>query len=190
MENKRFNSKEEINEYIKNNSTSFKEFEKRLDYSILGKNKKKKHNPFSLKKLAYALASLVLVIGLCIGGYFAHSRSNDSKCPYELGTYIYYSQEGDIEGLDFSDKSYIIITDKELSGPGTFVLQDKDWTVYGQFYECEFENVNLKNKGNNVFSNNIFLIEIETWKLNGNNQIIININQNSNKILIYFQIEY
>ena len=155
MTDNKFKSKQELDEYIKNNSTSFEEFEKRLDYSLFEKRSKKnkKHKGFSLKKLGYAIVSFVVVIGIGLGLFKLSTINTKTKCPYELGTYNYYSQEGNIDGLDFSEKSYIVLTDQELSGPGTFVLQNKDWVVYGQFYECGFESENIirLNKNNSNF---------------------------------------
>ena len=193
MTDNKFKSKQELNDYIKNNSTSFEEFEKRLDYSKFDKfvNKTKKQKGFSWKKLGYALASLMLMISLGLGLYEIFHIKDVEKCPYELGTYTYYSQEGDIEGLDFSEESYVILTDQELSGPGTFVLQDKDWVVYGQFYECEFENKEIyaleefKNKYN--CDNSTF--EIQYNESNNNNYLFINLSENNKYLIINFYIQ-
>ena len=66
MTDNKFKSKQELDEYIKNNSTSFEEFEKKLDYSLFEKRSKKnkKHKGFSLKKLGYAIVSFVMVVAL------------------------------------------------------------------------------------------------------------------------------
>ena len=161
MTDNKFKSKQELDEYIKNNSTSFEEFEKRLDYSLFEKRSKKnkKHKGFSLKKLGYAIVSFVMVICVTIVGYFIHSHFKINKCPYELGTYTFYSQEGNIDGLDFSEKSYIVLTDQELSGPGTFVLQNKDWVVYGQFYESSLSNYTI------LFDNNLKDYYVKEYQL-------------------------
>ena len=180
MTDNKFISKQELDEYIKNNSTSFEEFEKKLDYSLFEKRSKKnqKHRGFSLKKLGYAIVSFVMVVALSFGIYelIRYNKLN-SKCPYELGTYTYYSQEGNIDGLDFSEKSYIVLTDQELSGPGTFVLQNKDWVVYGQFYECKFEDVALEKSEKNNYYFFDSIVEINTWKLNNKEQIIVSLIQ-------------
>lgn len=192
MTDNKFKSKQELDEYIKNNSTSFEEFEKKLDYSLFEKRSKKnkKHKGFSLKKLGYAIVSFVMVVALSFGIYelIRYNKLN-SKCPYELGTYTYYSQEGNIDGLDFSEKSYIVLTDQELSGPGTFVLQNKDWVVYGQFYECKFEDVALEKSEKNNYYFFDSIVEINTWKLNNKEQIIVSLIQESNKAIIYFQLK-
>ena len=191
MTDNKFKSKQELDEYIKNNSTSFEEFEKKLDYSLFEKRSKKnkKHKSFSLKKLGYAIVSFVMVICVTIVGYFIHSHFKINKCPYELGTYTFYSQEGNIDELDFSEKSYIVLTDQELSGPGTFVLQNKDWVVYGQFYECKFEDVALEKSEKNNYYFFDSIVEINTWKLNNKEQIIVSLIQESNKAIIYFQLK-
>ena len=141
MTNK-FNSEEEMMEYIKTHSTPFSEFEKRLDYSILKKNKAKQKLKSPRMKLGYVLASVVLVVAASLGIAFGiDSMNKPSECPFEMGTYVYDSHEGDIESLGFTSESYIVLTEEELSGAGTFKIEDeeKDWVVYGQFYECELE---------------------------------------------------
>lgn len=191
MTDNKFKSKQELDEYIKNNSTSFEEFEKRLNYSLFEKRSKKnkKHKGFSLKKLGYAIVSFVMVICVTIVGYFIHSHFKINKCPYELGTYTFYSQEGNIEGLDFSEKSYIVLTDQELSGPGTFVLQNKDWIVYGQFYECEFESENIirLNKNNSNFLVGEYNTTFYFKSYEGKNEINLYIQQNDKYMVIYLK---
>ena len=138
MNNKKFNSKEELDNYLLSNKTPFSVIDQKIDYSLISKKKRKVG--FSLKtKLTAAIASVLLVVTLCIGGYFINNINNNSNCPFELGTYTYASQEGSIEGLDFSESSYIVLTDEELTGPGTFVIEDEenDWIVYadsGMYY--------------------------------------------------------
>lgn len=191
MTDNKFQSKQELNDYIKNNSTSFEEFEKRLDYSKFDKyiDKNKKRKGFSWKKLGYALASLVLVVCVTLGIHFVAGIGKVEKCPYELGTYTYYSQEGELEGLDFTEESYIILTDQELSGPGTFTLENKDWVVYGQFYECEFENENIIEL-NNEGAYQIKEYKVEVWIMKNvdSNKILIEINDNIHKFSVIYQI--
>ena len=194
MTDNKFKSKQELDEYIKNNSTSFEEFEKKLDYSLFEKRSKKnkKHKGFSLKKLGYAIVSFVMVVALSFGIYelIRYNKLN-SKCPYELGTYIYYSQEGNIDGLDFSEKSYIVLTDQELSGPGTFVLQNKDWVVYGQFYECEFSNESkfLKNEKGEYYIGELSFT-IKHNDSGDGNFIVVRIQKNNDKIFVSYKINY
>ena len=150
-------------------------------------NKTKKQKGFSWKKLGYALASLVVIIGLSIGIHEIIKYSKDgTKCPYELGSYTYYSQEGDIEGLDFSEESYVILTDQELSGPGTFVLQDKDWTVYGQFYECEFENVIIESNNSCKFIVGELIVSIYNNDFFDVDSIVIEIDNNDEYYSLIF----
>lgn len=140
MEQK-FKTREELEEYVKNNRTPFSEFEKRLDYSKFTKSQEKKKSPNKTlwKKIGYALASVVLVIALSIGGYFIHTHVGDTKCPFEMGTYVYESHKGNLDETGFNEESYIVLTEEELSGPGTFNIKDEKnkWSVYGQFYNCE-----------------------------------------------------
>ena len=187
MTDNKFKSKQELDEYIKNNSTSFEEFEKKLDYSLFEKRSKKnkKHKGFSLKKLGYSLASLVLVIVTCLIIHSIYRPKNPTDCPYELGTYTYYSKEGNIDGLDFSEKSYIVLTDQELSGPGTFVVQDKDWAVYGQFYECLYSKSNIKIE-NSTFYLDSYKVNIEVTNLNDVKEINLKITSNKDKVIVYF----
>lgn len=185
MTDNKFKSKQELDEYIKNNSTSFEEFEKRLDYSLFEKRSKKnkKHKGFSLKKLGYSLASLVLVIVTCLIIHSIYRPKNPTDRPYELGTYTYYSQEGNIDGLDFSEKSYIVLTDQELSGPGTFVLQNKDWVVYGQFYECGVKDSTITYI-NNVHYIDDLKIEIAIKKIEDVNFISFQFEENGKRLKI------
>lgn len=187
MTDNKFKSKQELDEYIKNNSTSFEEFEKKLDYSLFEKRSKKnkKHKGFSLKKLGYSLASLVLVIVTCLIIHSIYRPKNPTDCPYELGTYTYYFQEGNIDGLEFSEKSYIVLTDQELSGPGTFVVQDKDWAVYGQFYECLYSKSNIKIE-NSTFYLDSYKVNIEVTNLNDVKEINLKITSNKDKVIVYF----
>ena len=191
MTDNKFKSKQELDEYIKNNSTSFEEFEKKLDYSLFEKRSKKnkKHKGFSLKKLGYSLASLVLVIVTCLIIHSIYRPKNPTDCPYELGTYTYYFQEGNIDGLEFSEKSYIVLTDQELSGPGTFVVQDKDWVVYGKFYECEFESENIirLNKNNSNFLVGEYNTTFYFKSYEGKNEINLYIQQNDKYMMIYLK---
>ena len=171
MTNK-FNSEEEMMEYIKTHSTPFSEFEKRLDYSILKKNKAKQKLKSPRMKLGYVLASVVLVVAASLGIVIGIEKINRPvECPFEMGTYVYDSHEGDIESLGFTSESYIILTEEELSGPGTFKIEDekKDWVVYGQFYECEwddniFEDINLINERYYFDQNSYFVSYSENNK--------------------------
>ena len=47
--------------------------------------------------------------------------------------------KGNLEETGFNEESYIVLTEEELSGPGTFNIKDEksNWSVYGQFYNCE-----------------------------------------------------
>ena len=188
MTDNKFKSKQELDEYIKNNSTSFEEFEKRLDYSLFEKRSKKnkKHKGFSLKKLGYAIVSFVVVIGIGLGLFKLSTINTKTKCPYELGTYNYYSQEGNIDGLDFSEKSYIVLTDQELSGPGTFVLQNKDWVVYGQFYDCEFENMKIEKNNDNCFISDDYMFNISSNTYYEEKSILLVLKKNNTSYSLIF----
>ena len=144
MNNKKFNSKEELDNYLLSNKTPFSVIDQKIDYSLIKKNDKKIR--FGLKtKILASLSCVLLVVTLCLGGYFIKNINNKSNCPFELGTYTYASQEGSIEGLDFSESSYIVLTDEKLTGPGTFVIEDEenDWVVYGEINNSSFDNLNF-----------------------------------------------
>ena len=163
MNNKKFNSKEELDNYLLSNKTPFSVIDQKIDYSLVSKKKRKVG--FSLKnKLTAAIASVLLVVSLCIGGYFINNINNKSNCPFELGTYTYASQEGSIEGLDFSESSYIVLTDEKLTGPGTFVIEDEenDWVVYGKFYCCNFEGITI---GKMIKDLNYYYVNVENYKI-------------------------
>ena len=146
MNNKKFNNKEELDNYLLSNKTPFSVIDQKIDYSLVSK-RKRKVNINLWKKIAIGFASLCLVIVGVLGVMDYYKVKNKEACPFELGTYTYSSQEGSIEGLDFSESSYIVLTDEELSGPGTFVIEDedKDWVVYGKFYECGLEEISFGN---------------------------------------------
>lgn len=188
MTNK-FNSEEEMMEYIKTHSTPFSEFEKRLDYSILKKNKAKQKLKSPRMKLGYVLASVVLVVAASLGIAFGiDSMNKPSECPFEMGTYLYDSHKGDIESLGFTSESYIVLTEEELSGAGIFKIEDeeKDWVVYGQFYECEYANLKLEQteikEDKFYLNNNIYLMK---YVENGKIYISVNVKNNEVKEQIY-----
>ena len=193
MTDNKFKSKQELDEYIKNNSTSFEEFEKKLDYSLFEKRSKKnkKHKGFSLKKLGYSLASLVLVIVTCLIIHSIYRPKNPTDCPYELGTYTYYSKEGNIDGLDFSEKSYIVLTDQELSGPGTFIIKNKEWTINFSFHNCFLENREImeNTKNDPSFKIDEFVVEIENGEIKKNKAVFLKVGNDDNKILVYFVLD-
>ena len=193
MTDNKFKSKQELDEYIKNNSTSFEEFEKKLDYSLFEKRSKKnkKHKGFSLKKLGYAIVSFVVVIGIGLGLFKLSTINTKTKCPYELGTYNYYSQEGNIDGLDFSEKSYIVLTDQELSGPGTFIIKNKEWTINFSFHNCFLENRKImeNTKNDPSFKIDEFVVEIENGEIKKNKAVFLKVGNDDNKILVYFVLD-
>lgn len=192
MEQK-FKTREELEEYVKNNRTPFSEFEKRLDYSKFTKSQEKKKfsNKTLWRRIGYALASVVIVVALSIGGYFIHTHVGDTKCPFEMGTYVYESHKGNLEETGFNEESYIVLTEKELSGPGTFNIKDEknNWSLYGQFYNCEwsyksFDEVEKINR-NYYFSGNEILTEYDK---NGDTYITIYFNEKSKNYLNFIKI--
>lgn len=194
MNNKKFNSKEELDNYLLSNKTPFSVIDQKIDYSLVSK-RKRKVNINLWKKITIGFASLCLVVTCVFGVLDLFSFNKKGKCPFELGTYTYASQEGSIEGLDFSESSYIVLTDEELSGPGTFVIEDEDndWVVYGKFYFCELDKSEF---GILMWKNNKCYLEINNYNyelfvvnFNGNEQISLLVN---NKISgdykqIYFE---
>ena len=136
------NMNNNINEDINNQRIlSFEDVNKNIDYSPIDEELRKSNLRKSiLQKASIGLASVVLVVGTVF--VFRGLDKKTNKIPYELGTYTYTSQVGEIEGLDFSEQSYIVLSEEELSGPGTFVIEndEQDWVVYGSFNECYFES--------------------------------------------------
>ena len=178
MMDKRFNSEEELDNYLLQNKTPFSVIDQKIDYSLIKKSKKK--HGISLKtKLITALASVVLIVTLCLGGYFISGISKKTECPFELGTYIYASHEGTLDDLDFSEKSYIVLTEEELSGPGAFVIEDEDndWVVYGKFNDCFFSDIEIERtiwqNGKIYFSSNDVYYEAYYAKHNGSYELTI-----------------
>ena len=163
MNNKKFNSKEELDNYLLSNKTPFSVIDQKIDYSLVSK-KKRKVNVNLWKKITIGFASLCLVIVGILGVIDYYRVNNKDACPFELGTYTYASQEGNIEGLDFSESSYIVLTDEELTGPGTFVIEDEenDWVVYGKFYCCNFEGITI---GKMIKDLNYYYVNVGNYKI-------------------------
>ena len=143
-----FKNRKEIQEYIDNHSTPFSEFEKRIDYSLFTKQLEKKRKPKLglFKKAAIAFTSVVLIIAAIFGIRHLTYVSDNGKCPFELGTYTFSYHEGELGHLDFDRDSYIVLSNQEIEGEGSFVLKGKNdsWTVYGKFNNCEFENERIE----------------------------------------------
>ena len=147
----------ENKKYENERTTSFSEFEKRLDYSLLSDPNKvqRKYNQKIFQRVSIIGCGLILLVGVGIGGNYLLNLRNKRRCPIEEGTYVYSSVIGELNDLDFNAESYIVISDDKLEGPGTFTIQNEkqDWIVYGQFYNCELE----ESKENFVGENKVFL---------------------------------
>ena len=190
MNNKKFNSKEELDNYLLSNKTPFSVIDQKIDYSLVSK-KKRKVNVNLWKKITIGFASLCLVIVGILGVIDYYRVNNKDACPFELGTYTYASQEGSIEGLDFSESSYIVLTDEELTGPGTFVIEDEDndWVVYGKFYECILVD---KNIGKLIKNTNSYKVNIDEYKMefyysyHNNSYVEIYIKDSNNSVKVEF----
>ena len=192
MNNKKFNSKEELDNYLLSNKTPFSVIDQKIDYSLVSK-KKRKVDVNLWKKITIGFASLCLVLTCVFGVLDLFSFNKKGECPFELGTYTFSSQEGSIEGLDFSESSYIVLSDEELSGPGTFIIEDEDneWVVYGKFYECGLEEIsfgNAEKKSNSyLLTNSLYRMEISYAKHSSNYAIeIYLLNENAKKIEVKY----
>ena len=131
------------NEVVFTDIPSFEEINKRIDYSPLKEQRNQMiARRLLIKRIGIGFASVVLVVGGIIGISFIRKINNVDKIPFELGNYVYSSSIGDIDGVDFNESSNIILSEEEKSGLGTFTIKnDKDdWVVYGQFYDCYFED--------------------------------------------------
>ena len=190
----KFKTREELEEYVKNNRTPFSEFEKRLDYSKFTKSQEKKKSPNKTlwRRIGYALASVVLVVVTVIGVVFGISGiTGNEDCPFEMGTYVYESHRGNLEETGFNEESYIVLTEEELSGPGTFNIKDEKnkWSVYGQFYNCEwndrvFDWLEKMNK-NYYFSSNEFITQ---YKNDEDTFIAVGLKQNGDQLIKFIKI--
>lgn len=187
------NMNNNINEDINNQRVlSFEDVNKNIDYSPIDEELRKSNLRKSiLQKASIGLASVVLVVGVAFGIDILHDKT--PKIPFELGTYTYTSQVGEIEGLDFSEQSYIVLSEEELSGPGTFVIEndEQDWVVYGQFSECEFETYNigeLSKKGMGYsFKNDIYLISVFISNQDKNDEITVQVITEDNELSLFFE---
>lgn len=181
-----------INEDINNQRLpSFEDVNKKIDYSPIDEELRK-HNlrKSILQKASIGFASVVLVVGVAFGVKIL--KITTKKAPFEMGTYTYTSQVGEIEGLDFSEQSYIVLSEEELNGPGTFMIEndEQDWVVYGAFNECEFETypigkINKKNDGY-VFVYGNYQVNLSISKHNQKNNIILEFNDNDEKKSVFF----
>ena len=69
------------------------------------------------------------------------------------------------------------------------MLQDKDWVVYGQFYECGFESENIirLNKNNSNFLVGEYNTTFYFKSYEGKNEINLYIQQNDKYMMIYLK---
>jgi len=190
MEQK-FKTREELEEYVKNNRTPFSEFEKRLDYSKFTKSQEKKKSPNKTlwRRIGYALASVVLVVAIAVGTIIGIQYiKTDTKCPFEMGTYVYESHRGNLEETGFNEESYIVLTEEELSGPGTFNIKDEknNWSVYGQFYNCELSNMEIDIVKNKHTKYELFENIVMYYYSNPSHSITISWLEENNEIKIKF----
>lgn len=131
------------NEVVFTDIPSFEEINKRIDYSPLKEQRNQMiARRLLIKRIGIGFASVVLVVGGITGILYIRKTNNVDKIPFELGNYVYSSSIGDIDGVNFNESSNIILSEEEKSGLGTFTIKnDKaDWVVYGQFYDCYFED--------------------------------------------------
>ena len=137
----------ENKKYENERTTSFSEFEKRLDYSLLSDPNKvqRKYNQKIFQRVSIIGCGLILLVGVGIGGNYFLNWNKKRRCPIEEGTYVYSSVTGELNDLDFNAESYFVISDDKIEGPGTFTIHDEkqDWSVYGQFYNCGFDESNF-----------------------------------------------
>ena len=181
-----------INEDINNQRLpSFEDVNKKIDYSPIDEELRK-HNlrKSILQKASIGLASVVLVVGVAFGVKIL--KITTKKAPFEMGTYTYTTQIGEIEGLDFSEQSYIVLSEVELSGPGTFMIEndEQEWVVYGQFYECSLSNEIISfsdyKLGVYIFSTINYEIDLQFILNDDKDEINLIIQSESNKNTIYF----
>ena len=175
---------------INENKTPFSVFEKRIDYSLVKNHKKS--NKFNLKKLwskiAIGFCSLLLLIGGGIGIYKINKFYVQNTCPFKEGTYYYVSHKGDLGDLDFDEKSYIVLTSKEMIDEGTFSITNKrdTWLIYGEFVNCEFD---LAEHINFIYMENAYLQNYTIKVAYDENCLTLNILDGTNNMLIKFQLD-
>lgn len=131
------------NEVVFTDIPSFEEINKRIDYSPLKEQRNQMiARRLLIKRIGIGFASVVLVVGGITGIFYIRKINNVDKIPFELGNYVYSSSIGNIDGVNLNESSNIVLSEEEKSGLGTFTIKnDKDdWVVYGQFYDCYFED--------------------------------------------------
>ena len=138
----RFKSKEELEAYLLQNKTPFSEFEKRIDYSLFEKSKKKIRLRKIWKKIGIIFVSVLAVAGISTGFYFA-STVNNKGSNVVKGTYTFSNQEGKLISTTFNKDSYVVISDSKEDNLGVIDLSTEDETIYAEFFNCEFSNKNL-----------------------------------------------
>ena len=138
----RFKSKEELEAYLLQNKTPFSEFEKRIDYSLFEKSKKRIQLRKIWKKIGIVFASVLAVAGISTGIYFA-STVNNKGSNVVKGTYTFSNQEGKLISTTFNKDSYVVISKSKEDNLGVIDLSSKDETIYAEFFNCEFSNKDL-----------------------------------------------
>ena len=138
----RFKSKEELEAYLLQNKTPFSEFEKRIDYSLFEKSKKRIQLRKRWKKIGIVFASVLAVAGISTGIYFA-STVNNKGSNVVKGTYTFSNQEGEFISTTFNKDSYVVISKSKEDNLGVIDLSSTDETIYAEFFNCEFSNKNL-----------------------------------------------
>ena len=137
---------EEKNLIINENKTPFSVFEKRIDYTLVKDPKKQYRNRMKklLSRVAIGFCSLLLLVGGVIGVYEINEYNKRKTCPFEVGTYYYSESTGNYDSGIFDESSYIVITEEETNGLGSFEIENKnkDWVIYGEFYLCNLTNFN------------------------------------------------
>lgn len=124
---------------------SFDEINSQLDYTPIELKYKRRKNIRNITKIVCACCFLVLALGAFI--YFEKEYFNESvEMEFEVGTYTYDYHTGKVDGFEVNETDYIIISEEEMTGPGTFKIEQnkKEYYVYLGIEEIENKELEFK----------------------------------------------
>ena len=154
---------------------SFDEINSQLDYTPIELKYKRRKNIRKITKIVCACCFLVLALGTFI--YFEKTYFGErDEMDFEVGTYTYDYHTGNVDGFEVKETDYIIISEEEMTGPGTFKIEQNEKEYYVYLGIEEIENKELE------FKKDLTYIYISTFD---NNQIKINFSIKNEIIFLY-----
>lgn len=154
---------------------SFDEINSQLDYTPIELKYKRRKNICKITKIVCACCFSFLALGTFI--YFEKAYfGENAEMDYEVGTYTYDYHTGKVDGFEVNETDYIIISEEEMTGPGTFKIEQKEKEYYVYLGIEEIENKELE------FKKDLTYIYISTFD---DNQITIDFSIKKKIIFLY-----